>query len=312
MGGSISVALVGSNEVAKELGKKGTSSDITLFNAVRDGHAATVVEATQFPEKLPPLLYALGMADRALLVVPALSREVAEAAAALDLFDLPVELVLGAGAGEEEVRRAFKGTRLESAPSRPLDLPALRASLDAWTGAARDGPVTVPIDHTFPVKGVGTVALGVVRRGTLRQHERLRLYPLEKEVEVRSIQVHDVDVKAAECGERVGVALKGVDAEEVERGHTLAPPGSLATATRLDGEGLRRCRYYRGKLLVGNQVNVLVGLQFVPASVAEVSEERLVLEADRPVARTPGDPVYVADLSVPAGPRIVGRATLRA
>ena len=50
MPGAVTVALVGGRDVAKDLGKKGTSSDITLYNAVRDGHALTVVEPTQFPE----------------------------------------------------------------------------------------------------------------------------------------------------------------------------------------------------------------------------------------------------------------------
>ncbi|MCI4361477.1 MAG: hypothetical protein L3J91_07200, partial [Thermoplasmata archaeon] len=84
------------------------------------------------------------------------------------------------------------------------DAAHLRTEIDGWSAADRPGTVQVPIDHAFPVKGVGAVALGVVRRGSLTAHEKLRLFPTPKLVEIRSIQVHDVDVRAARTGERVG------------------------------------------------------------------------------------------------------------
>jgi len=311
MGSAVTVALVGARDVAKELGKKGTQSDITLYNTVSEGHAVTIVEPTQFPEKLASLLYALAMADRFLLVVPGLSRDVAEAAATIDLFDAPVEILLGGAVGEGEVRKVFKGTRLESAPAHPLDLPKIRAEMEEWTSISRVGPVAVQIDHAFPVKGVGAVALGLVRRGTLTMHEKLRLYPTAKLAEIRSIQVHDVDVKSAEAGSRVGVALKGLDADELERGQVLAPDGSFPVGPTVSATIAKRCPYYRGKLAAGAQLHLLNGLQFVPAAVVSAAGDSLELEADRPVAIDPDAPTILADLSATPGPRVVGRLAVR-
>ncbi|HKV89752.1 MAG TPA: EF-Tu/IF-2/RF-3 family GTPase [Thermoplasmata archaeon] len=308
MATAVTVAVVGARDQAKEFGSKGTASDVTLFHAVRDGHALTVIEPTQFPEKFAPLLVALGMADRTLLVVDALGRDVAESAAAVDLFEAPVELVLGPAVGEAEVRRALKGTRLESAPAAALDYPKLRATLDGWTAPASPGGVLVRLDHAFPVKGVGAVALGVVRRGTLKAHEKLRLYPSTKTVEVRSIQVHDVDVPSAETAERVGMALKGVEADEISRGQVLAPEGSLHSATTLSAHLDRPCRYYRGTISEGLAGNILIGLQFVPARVTGgAAGGPLTVETDRPVAYLPGDAAVFADLSAAPGPRVAGR-----
>jgi selenocysteine-specific translation elongation factor len=311
MARAVTIAPVGTPGVAAELGRKGTSSDVTLYNAVRDGHAVTVVEPTQFPEKFPPLLFALAMADRAVFVVAALTREIAETAATLPMFDLPMEILLGPAVGEEELRRAFRGSPLETAPARPLDPVQLRAEVDGWEAAPRPGPVMVPLDHSFPVKGVGAVALGVVRQGTLKAHDRLRLYPTETEVEARSIQVHDVDVREATIGERVGVALKGVESDELSRGQILAPPGSLAVATTLAGGPLERSRYYRGTATAGTQLQLLVGLQLVPAKLEAAGPEGVRIAADRPVAFRPGDRAVLADLSPASGPRIVGRTTLK-
>jgi selenocysteine-specific translation elongation factor len=307
----VTVAVVGGANVAKELGKKGTESDLTLFHAVRDEHAVTLVEPTQFPEKIVPLVIALQMADRVLLVVNELSRPVAETIATVDVVDLPTTVVLGTAVGEDELARALKGSRLERAERRPLDLPPLRALVDGWTAPLREGPVLVPIDHAFPVKGVGAVALGVVRRGTLRAHDTLRLWPTARTVEVRSVQVHDVDRKEAGCGERVGVALRGVEADELSRGQVLAPPDALQESRTFSGDALVRCRYYRGDLRAGAQLHLVIGLESVPAALDELGPTSLSVTADRPVAYEVGSPAYLLDLSVPTGPRIVGRFTLR-
>ncbi len=308
----ITVAVVGGGSIAKELGKKGTTSDLTLFNAVHDEHAMTFVEPTQFPEKFPPLLTALSMADRCLLAVTELSRPIAETIATVDLFPLPTTIVLGPAVGESEVGRALKGSRLETAERRPLDLPHLRELVEGWKAPPVEGPVLVPIDHAFPVKGVGVVALGLVRRGTLREHEKLRLWPTEKLVEIRSIQVHDIDRKEAACGERVGVALRGVDADELSRGQVLAPEGSLREGSTLTGGPLLRCRYYRGDAGVGARIHAAVGLQTVPVSLDTLQNDRVTLTADRPVVYGAGSTAYLLDLSVPAGPRILGSLALSA
>jgi selenocysteine-specific translation elongation factor len=307
----VTVAVVGSPGVAKELGKKGTASDLTLFNTVRDEHAVTLVEPTQFPEKFPPLVTALAMADRCLLVVGELTRPVAETIATVESLDVPTTVVTGPAVGETELGRALKGGRLESADRRSLDLPHLRELVDGWTATTVDGPVSVPLDHAFPVKGVGAVALGVVREGTLHAHDKLRLWPVAKVVEVRSVQVHDIDRKEAGCGERVGVALKGVEADELERGQVLAPEGALREGSRLEGGALVRCRYYRGDAGTGARIHLGVGLQMVPADLETATVDSVVAVTDRPVAFAPGQRAVVMDLSVPAGPRIVGTFVLK-
>ena len=304
---AVTVAVVGAPDVTKELGKKGTSSDLTLYNTVTEGHATTLVEPTQFPDKFSPLLAALSMADRCLLVVPELTRPVAETIATVELSGVPTTIVLGSGVGEAELARALKGGRLESAPRLPLDFPHLREVIDGWSAPEVDGPVMVPVDHAFPVKGVGAVALGVVRRGTLHGHDRLRLWPTAKVVDIRSIQVHDIDRKEAACGERVGIALKGLDADELSRGQILAPEGSLAAGPEVRGGPFEKCRYYRGDAGVGAAVHLSHCLQFVPATIDELGPGGVRLTADRPVVRMGGAPAFVVDLSVPTGPRLVGR-----
>ena len=77
------------------------------------------------------------------------------------------------------------------------------------------------IDHFFKVKSVGTVALGFVLSGTLKKHQTLYLNPTGLQAQVRSIQMNDVDYDQAPAGSRVGLALKNVDVDDMERGYLL-------------------------------------------------------------------------------------------
>src|SRR5579875_3159685 len=273
---SIVVACVGDPGVAAGLGKKGTTSDLTLYNTVQGDRQFVFVEPTRFPEKM---------------------------------VALPTTIVRGPSVGDDELRRALKGSRLESEPFLAEDLPHLRETIGAWAAPERPGPVRVPIDHAFQVKGVGAVALGLVAQGRLEAHAKLRLYPTAQTVEVRSIQVHDVDRASAATGERVGVALKGVDARELERGQILAPEGSLVTTHRWRGRDPRPCRYYRGEIAPGGRYHLAVGLDAYPVQVGSVGAP-IELTVGRRISAEPGSPGYLLDLSATAGPRIMGRWTL--
>lgn len=306
------VSLLGSKEIGKELAKKGTASDITLYNRVQGELALTFIEPTQFPEKFPPLLVSLAIGRQVLLGVEAVGRDLAEAIVTADLAGKSEGLLaLAPSIGEEEVRRILKGTRLEKIPAVPLEAKAINSVVEGWPGPSGEGETAVPVDHAFPVKGVGTVVLGVVRSGTVKVHDRLRLFPSDKGVEVRSIQVHDVDVDEAQAGSRVGLALKGVEAEEVSRGQVLAPNDTLRVTDTVDLSGYQTCRFFKGKAGEGDHVHLAVGLQVVPAKIQRVDGERLTLSSDRPLVWSPGERGFVLQLSgTGTGPRIAGAGNI--
>ena len=86
------------------------------------------------------------------------------------------------------------------------------------------------IDRSYKVTGVGAVASGTVNSGTVEAGDELLLGPMAdgsfREVEVRSIEMHYHRVDKATAGRIVGIALKGVDEAEIERGMALVPRGS--------------------------------------------------------------------------------------
>ncbi|SMO59887.1 GTPBP1 family GTP-binding protein [Halorubrum cibi] len=83
------------------------------------------------------------------------------------------------------------------------------------------------VDRSYKVTGVGAVASGTVNSGTVEAGDELLLGPMAdgsfREVEVRSIEMHYHRVDKAKAGRIVGIALKGVDEAEIERGMALVP-----------------------------------------------------------------------------------------
>ncbi|MYL16705.1 GTP-binding protein [Halorubrum terrestre] len=86
------------------------------------------------------------------------------------------------------------------------------------------------VDRSYQVTGVGAVASGTVNSGTVETGDELLLGPMSdgsfREVEARSIEMHYHRVDKATAGRIVGIALKGVDEAEIERGMALVPRGS--------------------------------------------------------------------------------------
>ena len=88
------------------------------------------------------------------------------------------------------------------------------------------------IDHVFPVKGIGTVILGIVKRGLINIRQMVELIGYEgpgKKIIIRSIQKHDRDFKMAYEGDRVGLALKGnISHEDISRDNIIVSQGKFA------------------------------------------------------------------------------------
>ena len=97
-----------------------------------------------------------------------------------------------------------------------------------------DGPARLHVDRVFSLRGIGTVATGTLWSGTVGEGDVLRAEPAGRDVRVRSVQVHDRPVDRAEAGQRVALALPGVERSELRRGDVLIAPGSLRPSYRLD------------------------------------------------------------------------------
>jgi selenocysteine-specific elongation factor len=115
-----------------------------------------------------------------------------------------------------------------------IGIDELRAALlRMLTPRVRDteSPLSIPIDHAFPIKGHGTVITGTIQRGSIRLNETVEIAPLDKKSRVRSIQTFGEEREVAYAGDRVGVNVPEIDDTEITRGDYLCTPGSMTRAT---------------------------------------------------------------------------------
>ena len=76
--GNLTVAILGAEGYGNNLGKKGTTTDITLYNIKKGNDTVTLIEPTRYPERLAPLFYATSLADKAVVVVDELNSSLGE------------------------------------------------------------------------------------------------------------------------------------------------------------------------------------------------------------------------------------------
>jgi selenocysteine-specific elongation factor len=183
---------------------------------------------------------------------------------------------------EEEIRAACAGTFLEAADIVPVSartgegLPRLVESLSALAAEVQerpaDGPLLLPVDRAFTLKGFGTVVTGTILSGTVSEGDAVALVPPSPavgELRARTVQVHGKAAPRASAGQRTAVNLPGVEATAISRGQSLAHPGVVLPTSIVDVEiallpGAPRPIRHRSRLLLH------VGTAQVPCAVALV------------------------------------------
>jgi len=102
-----------------------------------------------------------------------------------------------------------------------------------------DKPFLMPVEDVFGIKGRGTVVTGRVERGRIEPMSEVEVIGLQDEVRktvATSLEMFRKMLDYAEAGDNVGVLLRGIDRNEVERGMVLAAPGSIKPHTEFLGE----------------------------------------------------------------------------
>ncbi|ODS41438.1 MAG: hypothetical protein A7315_06190 [Candidatus Altiarchaeales archaeon WOR_SM1_79] len=267
------IGIFGDNNIGKELAKKGTESDITLYNIKKDEKVISFVEPSRYPEKIQPLSYTLNMIDHAVLKISKIDKTLAETIVALDAFGIEKGCIIFEDyVTKEQITPYISGTVLENYEIIENDMIKLRERIFEIETEQKEGAVKIPIDHHFNVRGIGTVILGTVKRGTVKKHDELIIYPINKKILVRSIQIHDKDYDEGETGARIGLALKNIDAEELDRGFVLAPEGTLKTGNELKLK-FKVSKYWKDPLSVEQVHHIGIGMQFFPARISNVEND---------------------------------------
>jgi elongation factor Tu len=180
----------------------------------------------------------------------------------LDLVELEVRELLSSYEFPGEEIPVIIGSALKALEGDPQWTPKIQELLDACDNYIPepvrdvDKPFLMPIEDIFSITGRGTVATGRVERGRLKKMEEVELvgiHPTKKTV-ATDLEMFRKLLDEVQAGDNVGILLRGIDKDEIERGQVLAKPGSITPHTDFEAqvyvlskeEGGRHTPFFKG------------------------------------------------------------------
>ncbi|MGH9384123.1 MAG: selenocysteine-specific translation elongation factor [Vicinamibacterales bacterium] len=200
-----------------------------------------------------------------------------------------VEVSARTGAGLDELRHAIVACSARIA-ARPAN------------GAAR-----LPIDRAFSMRGFGTVVTGTLVSGRIEPDDELALLPGSRVTKVRGVQVHGASTREAIAGQRTALNLGGLEVGDVDRGQTLATPGTLSVTRRVDAAfdllATAKPLKHGGRVRVHYGTSEILGrVSIAGAATAEIAPGKsalIRLRLESPAALTRADRFIVRAYSPP-------------
>ena len=300
----MTVGIFGNNEPAqallKKLGKAGTINDIAIYNHGSSEGVFTYVSPNS--DKIQTLLQTLNMAEIPAIVISEITAALGEQLIAISEFGFETGFMILDGTSREQIMPLVKDTCIEKF-AIVKDGTELVEQLKKLSLKRGDSPL-VQIDNYFNVKSVGTVILGIMKSGSLKKYDKVMIQPLEKEVMIKGIQSQDKDFEQTEPGMRVGLNLKGIEADELRRGYVI---GSL-DKLKIFRLSLQKSRYSKEQLRENDTVFLSAGLQVAAARVKKTGDV-LELECEQQLCYS-RDTKFLVATTKQALPRIIGHATL--
>ena len=224
----LNVAFYGSDEMASNIAKKGDSRDVVsyVFKETKDEKVRilSLLRPLKHPESIRPLLSVLNVSRVGFVEVKQIDASLGEVLVAMKCSEIEVGIaVINPDSGDwvdpDQVGVLFEQAKLnwnilEEFP----EAHEIREELFSL-GQSEDesDELVVPLDQKFNVQGIGVVGIGYVQSGNIKKHDQIEIIPGRKPGVVRSLQVMDDDVNEAGSGDRVGVALRGVDEDDIGR-----------------------------------------------------------------------------------------------
>jgi elongation factor Tu len=165
----------------------------------------------------------------------------------LDLVDLEIRELLSLYNFPGDDIPVVRGSALQALESDDADAPSAQCifelldAIDTYIPTperAVDRPFLMPVEDVFSISGRGTVATGRVERGTIHVGDEVEIVGIKatSKVVATGVEMFRKILDQGEAGDNIGVLLRGVKRDEIERGQVLAKPGSITPSTRFKAE----------------------------------------------------------------------------
>jgi elongation factor Tu len=165
----------------------------------------------------------------------------------LDLVELEMRELLSAYDFPGDDIPVVRGSALKALESGEVEAPEtqcifeLMAAVDSYIPTPERAvarPFLMPVEDVFSISGRGTVATGRVERGVVKVGEEVEIVGIRatQKTVATGVEMFRKLLDQGEAGDNIGVLLRGVKRDEVERGQVLAKPGSITPHTRFAAE----------------------------------------------------------------------------
>src|SRR5213592_3546111 len=167
----------------------------------------------------------------------------------LELVELEVRELLSKYGYKGEEIPIIRGSALKAleSTSKDLNAPEFKSILDLMNAVdsyiptpvrAKDKPFLMPIEDVFGIKGRGTVATGRVERGVVKVGEEVEIVGIRepRKTVVTGVEMFRKLLDQGEAGDNVGLLLRGLEREDIERGQVIAKPASVKPHTKFNAE----------------------------------------------------------------------------
>jgi elongation factor Tu len=169
----------------------------------------------------------------------------------LDLVELEVRDLLSQYQFPGDDVPVIRGSALQALQAgtagKPIDDPAFKSIIELLDACdtyipepkrEKDKPFLMPVEDVFSITGRGTVGTGRVERGQIKQGEEVEIVGIRdtRKTVVTGVEMFRKILDYAEAGDNVGLLLRGIDKEDLERGMVLAKPGSVTPHKKFKAE----------------------------------------------------------------------------
>ncbi len=258
---NVCISFFGSDETFKLLGNKATSSDIEFRHYSKGGKVISFVKPLN--DKIKTIIQCVNLSDFVVIELKEINRQLGELILLLDLLnkqglfiiDFNKQFII------EQVKGLTKNTNLSNFEFKIInnneDIKLLKEQLIKINSSFLSDSLII-LDHAFTVKSVGTVALGFIKGGIIKVKDKFKLLPVNKEVQINSMQSMDVNYKELSIPARVGVSLKNCNLSDLERGSVLSKV--LEQVNDVSGK-LIKSRFFKDELSSFMIINGLIARQ---------------------------------------------------
>ncbi len=162
----------------------------------------------------------------------------------LDLVELEVRELLNKYEFPGDKTPIIRGSALkalEGDADSQAKLKELLSTIDSYIPDPKrefDKPFLMSVEDVFSIKGRGTVATGRIDQGKVNINEEVEIVGIKptKKVVVTGVEMFHKTLNEGQAGDNVGLLLRGVEREDIERGQVIAKPGSITPHTNFDSE----------------------------------------------------------------------------